>query len=273
MSLVLGVMRLKFAALAAMILTVPVLFAGEKSDGKAAAELHSMQETVNPGQAFWVAFRLKPDSGWHTYWTNPGQGGMPTSVSWKLPKGWEASPLAFPVPHRIQSMGMTSLGFEEETFMFSKISVPEDAVVGPVQLAGTLSWLTCDEANCIPGTVELLLPLEVTKNTPKSSGDAAILAEKLASMPKNVAWLAKVAELGDKLVVTISGPEMSDLSESDLLFAVEDISGNGKPKWQQVGNDWVATVEKSEYFKKVPSGAAIVLFDGKLDVPVIVTGG
>ena len=39
------------------------------------------------GKTVTVALRLIPVSGWHIYWKNPGDSGLPPSVTWKLPAG------------------------------------------------------------------------------------------------------------------------------------------------------------------------------------------
>ena len=36
--------------------------------------------------------------GWHTYWQNPGDSGLPTTLEWKLPAGVEAGPIEWPAP-------------------------------------------------------------------------------------------------------------------------------------------------------------------------------
>ena len=28
----------------------------------------------------WIALRLRPEPGWHVYWQNPGDSGIPTSI-------------------------------------------------------------------------------------------------------------------------------------------------------------------------------------------------
>ena len=37
-----------------------------------------------------TGIRLVVDEGYHTYWLNPGDGGMKISVKWELPTGWSA---------------------------------------------------------------------------------------------------------------------------------------------------------------------------------------
>ena len=44
-------------------------------------------DAVQPGQTFWAALRLAPPDDWYTYWRNPGNAGLPTSLSWQLPSG------------------------------------------------------------------------------------------------------------------------------------------------------------------------------------------
>jgi thiol:disulfide interchange protein DsbD len=45
-----------------------------------------------PGQALTVALRLEQENGWHTYWKDPGDAGLATTVDWDLPAGVKAGP-------------------------------------------------------------------------------------------------------------------------------------------------------------------------------------
>ena len=51
------------------------------------AELVAERTAFTPGQPLTVALRLAMKRGWHTYWQNPGDSGLPTTLAWKLPKG------------------------------------------------------------------------------------------------------------------------------------------------------------------------------------------
>lgn len=53
---------------------------------------------VAPGQTVTMAVLMQPEPGWHGYWTNPGDAGLPLSLDWSLPAGAEAGELRFPVP-------------------------------------------------------------------------------------------------------------------------------------------------------------------------------
>src|SRR5204862_2856733 len=40
---------------------------------------------VAPGTTLWVDLHLDIAPGWHTYWRNPGDAGLPTEIAWTLP--------------------------------------------------------------------------------------------------------------------------------------------------------------------------------------------
>ena len=63
--------------------------------------LLSAADTVVPGRPFDVAVRLAPDPGWHSYWRNPGDTGLPTRITWHLPQGGHAGPIEWPAPVRV----------------------------------------------------------------------------------------------------------------------------------------------------------------------------
>src|SRR4051812_28601932 len=68
---------------------------------RATASLVSEVDSVAPGQPFRVGLRLHLAPGWHTYWQNPGDAGIPPELELELPPGASAGPIAWPVPQRI----------------------------------------------------------------------------------------------------------------------------------------------------------------------------
>src|SRR5438270_4044831 len=55
-----------------------------------------------PGGEVELAIHMRPEPGWHGYWLNPGDAGLPMDVQWKLPTGFAAGPLRYPVPGRLE---------------------------------------------------------------------------------------------------------------------------------------------------------------------------
>ena len=64
-------------------------------------ELVSEVAAIAPGEPFTVGLRMRMDDHWHTYWINPGDSGLATSIEWTLPEGFSAGPIRYPAPERI----------------------------------------------------------------------------------------------------------------------------------------------------------------------------
>src|SRR5438874_2204675 len=54
---------------------------------RVAARFVAEVDGVRPGGDFTVGVEVRPAKGWHVYWKNPGEAGLPTTVSLKLPAG------------------------------------------------------------------------------------------------------------------------------------------------------------------------------------------
>src|SRR5262245_320707 len=76
------------------------------------AELVSENAAIAPGQATTVALRLRIEDGWHTYWRNPGDSGLPTTLDWKLPPGVRAGAIEWPAPTAIDVGPLVNYGYE-----------------------------------------------------------------------------------------------------------------------------------------------------------------
>ncbi len=107
---------------------------------------------LSRGQEFWVGIRFTPEPGWHTYWRNPGDSGLPPSVDWQIPSGFAVQEIIWPRPHRILAGPLVTFGYEGESLLLYRISSPTETFpAGPVSLSAKVKWLTCKEI-CIPGT-------------------------------------------------------------------------------------------------------------------------
>lgn len=130
------------------------------------AKLVADVASVQPGQPFTVGILLKMKPKWHVYWKNPGDAGAAPSVEWKLPDGFTAGALKFPLPVRFEQPGpIIGYGYEDEVLLTATITPPAELPPGkPVELAADVSWLVC-EAVCIPGKAALSLALPAGETT------------------------------------------------------------------------------------------------------------
>lgn len=108
-----------------------------------------------PGDTVTLAWVIRPESGWHIYWKNPGNSGAAPEIRWVgLPKGTQVGELEFPVPERIPYRGLVNYGYSEETWLFQKIVLPKTATTGTLSFYGDAKWLICKD-ECLPAKASL----------------------------------------------------------------------------------------------------------------------
>ncbi len=93
--------------------------------------------------------------GWHTYYKNPGDVGLPTRIKWTLPTGVTAGDIEWPEPTRFTQAKLVSYGYAGKVTLMIPISVASD-YKGDVPLHAKVKWLVCAE-QCVPEEAELEL--------------------------------------------------------------------------------------------------------------------
>jgi thiol:disulfide interchange protein DsbD len=148
-------------------------------------ELIAEQTSVQPARPLWVGLHFQLESGWHIYWTNPGDSGEPPRVKWNLPAGFQAGSLLWPIPRRIEDHSLIDYGYQNEVLLPVKINPPASLGGGAdVALSATVSWLVCREI-CIPGRAALKLTLPIRKGTAgPPSPMHALFAKAQADLPR-----------------------------------------------------------------------------------------
>ena len=173
-------------------------------------ELVSANRAVVPGEATWVAVRLKPNPGWHTYWRYAGDVGSSFNVVWSLPAGWKAGPIIWPVPHRISSPPLASYGYEREQYLVVPIEVPRGARVGSTpHIAGRVTWVVCKD-ECVSDDVDLSIALPVAESAAIDSAvSSAIDAERKRAPSPQGEWNARAAVDSSDVIIFARPPSGS----------------------------------------------------------------
>lgn len=124
-------------------------------------ELVSELTAIAPGSSSRLGLRLLPEAGWHTYWENPGDSGLPIEMDWDVPNGSVVGGIVWPYPQRIEIGHLVNYGFEGEHLLPVVVHWPEDLAVGTeTSITLDANWLVC-EIECVPGQATLSLALPV----------------------------------------------------------------------------------------------------------------
>src|SRR6476469_6328742 len=93
-----------------------------------------------PGGEVELAIHMRPEPGWHGYWQNPGDAGLPMTVDWQLPSGFSTGALRYPVPTRLTVAGLMNDVFEHDYAVLVRLKVPANAT-GTVPVRAAATWL------------------------------------------------------------------------------------------------------------------------------------
>jgi thiol:disulfide interchange protein DsbD len=171
------------------------------------AQLLSDVQSIQPGQPFFVGLHLVMEPGWHTYWMNPGDSGLPTRVAWKPPEGVSVGPFEWPAPRAFATGPLVSYGYAGEVLLLARVTTPDTLQPGQsLSLGGRASWLECKEI-CIPGKAEISLSLPVEARTPQPSAEAGRFAQARDRLPRDAKGWRLTAALGKgQLLLTVRPP-------------------------------------------------------------------
>jgi thiol:disulfide interchange protein DsbD len=162
------------------------------------ADLLAQDEAIAPGTDAVLGLRLRHAPHWHTYWTDPGDAGLPTRLRWTLPPGYSAGPIQWPAPQLLRVGDLANYGYEDEVVLPVSIHVPASARIDSrVKLAVRADWLVCSDL-CIPGGADLSLELPVRAVADVRPGpDAPAFVEARRRIPQPIALRTAHASLRD----------------------------------------------------------------------------
>jgi len=139
------------------------LIAAEEVPTPVKASIVSDVSAVEPGKPFLLGVLFEVDPGWHIYWKNSGDTGLPTKVLFKLPEGFKPGAIQWPLPQMFKGAGgIVDYGYEDSLLLFTKVKVHDALETGSVvDIGADVSWVSCEEI-CIPGSGSLELKLPVS---------------------------------------------------------------------------------------------------------------
>jgi len=196
--------------LAALVFGTAVFCAGCQGDGPrrptdvdpVVVSVKVVPAAAVPGEEVTLIWRFDLAKDWHLYWMGRNDSGYPPRIDLKLPVGWVAGGLQWPVPERYVSPGdILDHVYFEELVLVQKLGAPDEAKTGrDITVEADIQWLACREM-CVPGRQSLTLDIPVRSH---------------AETP--------VPDLSDAVVTLLPGPVPQNLFEtrwSDAVFHID----------------------------------------------------
>ena len=264
--------RNALSALALMLGCVSGLWAQSNAavvnTGQVRAELMVWApQGLGPGKTMWLGLHIQHQKGWHTYWKNPGDSGLPTQLQWQLPTGWSAGETHWPTPEKIRVGEMTNYGFEGSSLLAAPVSMTAAAMLTETQeVTLQANWLVCRQ-ECIPQEGRFVLRISGQSS---QAVNGVLFEALLRQQPQALATGASLAQVHpDRLALTITGLPQNVWGQKPAVFVelpeVIDHAGETHPRSQGQwrADQWQMDLPLHPMRSTQPQDLPLVLVFGK----------
>lgn len=198
-------------------------------------------EGVAPGAPLSLGLLIRHQPHWHTYWKNPGDSGLPTTLEWDLPAGVSAGEIRWPTPRKLPLGPLVNYGFEDTLLLPVAVTVPAGFSSPSLDVKLYAEWLVCKDV-CIPESGEFSLSIPAMAAT---VAHAAAFEASRAASPVALDGASGRAEVtGDLLRLTVSGLPAGWQGQTLDFFpeTVGVIQNAARPVARWDGGTWTADV-------------------------------
>ena len=223
-------------------------------------EVTSESEAMMKGDELLLGLNFKLTPGWHTYWKNPGDAGEGASVTWQLPKGFQASEILWPGPEAIPVEPLMTFGYEDEITLLTKIKAL-DAAVFPAIVKAKVSWYTCKDI-CVPQ--EANLELTIQNGEKINTFFANELSNVFLNLPKELSSKHRVEALDDNYFLQMELDGNTPVSSAYFFPEEYGLSSYSKEQILEINkNSLSLQISQSEVDLKLQNFVGVLLLNNQ----------
>src|SRR5665213_839173 len=179
--------------------------------------LYAESATVAPGRTLWLDVHLAVAPGWHIYWRNPGDSGLPTTIEWTLPAGFTAGDIHWPIPERFVVGTIGNYGYTGSADLLVPVAVPATLDPGAAApLGAKVDYLVCSEI-CIPGSATLAAELPIGSGT-ADPRQADRFAAARRALPVEAPFTAQFAVEQSDLRLIVPAAALGNIRQPQASF-------------------------------------------------------
>jgi DsbC/DsbD-like thiol-disulfide interchange protein/cytochrome c biogenesis protein CcdA len=203
--------------------------------GARAQETHIAAELLAegpgaPGETVTLAIRMRPQPGWHGYWSNPGDAGFGMGLEWSLPASAKVGQPRYPVPETLVIGGMMNHVYEHDYAVLVPFTVPADARPGAsLAVSVAANWLACTDQICVPERGTLSATITVAGPDSRRAPDPRFDAWR-ARLPAPLGAQAHFSIAGDTIRLGIPLPAGLPLSDPHFFPADDHVIAYAAPQ-------------------------------------------
>ena len=187
--------RILCSLFAAIVLGTAVpAFAAPVDGGHARVELIAERTSVMPGETIQAALKMDLDPGWHVYWRNAGDAGLPPQLVHRdtgtIPAG-AIGDFIWPIPELLPVVDgeIMDYGYSDQVILPFSLMIPA-AASGTVRLDVVADYLICEDI-CVPEYADVTLVLDVGEAIPDPA-HGTMIADWIARAPTGYSGEARL---------------------------------------------------------------------------------
>jgi suppressor for copper-sensitivity B len=198
------------------------------SSDNAKARLITGVDTIGEKTTFEAAIELELNEGWHTYWQNPGDSGLPPRFEIEGSQNVSALDVIWPTPKRKREMDtFTVFTYEGRNTFPLKVMLKEPNADTTLNIA--LKYMACKDI-CVPDQIDLTMDLKAGKGLPAAFQSAIDLAKDKVPKLEQRAGLSIDTVVAGPEGMAISVTSKRGFENADVFAYAGDMGFTGEPK-------------------------------------------
>jgi thiol:disulfide interchange protein DsbD len=130
-----------------------------------------------------IGVLVELEEGWHIYWRNSGDTGIPTSIEFDLPEGINVSEIQWAVPKVFEYDGLASFGYDKQVLLLTELIIPGNYKSNSVSVIVKLKSLICKDV-CIPFNITVSKEIMLMNNFPADDDVSTLFVEARKNLPE-----------------------------------------------------------------------------------------
>ncbi len=185
--------------------------------GHALVELISERHETQPGTEFYAGLKMQLDEGWHVYWRNAGDAGLPPDLKFEPGTRIQAGEFLWPAPHLLPVVPgqIMDYGYTDQIVLPFLLTVPQTAS-GPVTLTARVDYLICEDI-CIPEQVTVSMDLMIGDMIVPDVLNGELIGEAIAEVPVMFEGETVLTRSDTAWTLSFASPELTG-AQQDLRF-------------------------------------------------------
>lgn len=245
----------KFLFYFIVVLQFSVRLSAQSVTGEAKADIILDSFDIEKDSVIQAGILVTLEDGWHIYWRNSGDSGMPTSFEFDVPDGIKVIEIQWPVPKIFEFEGYASYGYEDKVLFPFKLILSKENYDKPFLINVKLKSLICKDV-CKPYNDELKKEIDLNQSIVSSSDINEIFKQTFENLPEeNKIFSISAKDFSDKILLTLNSDRInfSKLSNVHFIPYENGIFKNSlNQKFTRNKNSIELSVEYDQFRTKTP---------------------